>query len=120
MTGSENTPANTPANIEGVLERLYALIASRKGGDAAESYTAKLFAAGTEKIAQKIGEEAVETVIAAVARDRDATIGESADLIYHLLVAWADAGIRPEDVLGELERREGTSGIAEKAARREE
>lgn len=113
MTG----PKNTPANTADVLERLYTLIASRKGGDAAESYTATLFAAGTGKIAQKLGEEAIETVIAAVARDRAATVNESADLIYHLLVAWADAGIRPEDVLGELERREGTSGIAEKAAR---
>ena len=104
----------------GVLERLFAVIDGRRGTDPSESYTAQLLAEGTDRIAQKLGEEAVETVIAAVARDRDATIGESADLIYHLLVAWADAGIRPEDVLGELERREGTSGIAEKAARREE
>ena len=110
MTGSENT--------DGVLDRLYAVIASRQGGDADTSYTAKLFAKGTDKIAQKLGEEAVEAVIAAVTKDRDGTIGESADLIYHLLVLWADAGIRPEDVLAELERREGTSGIAEKAARK--
>ena len=110
MTGSENT--------DGVLDRLYAVIASRQGGDADTSYTTKLFAKGTDKIAQKLGEEAVETVIAAVTKDRDGTIGESADLIYHLLVLWADAGIRPEDVLAELERREGTSGIAEKAARK--
>ena len=61
----------------------------------------------------------METVIAAVTKDRDSTIGESADLIYHLLVLWADAGIHPEDVLAELERREGTSGIAEKASRKE-
>tara|TARA_R110000868_G_scaffold11751_13_gene57346 strand:- start:8087 stop:8422 length:336 start_codon:yes stop_codon:yes gene_type:complete len=110
MTGSENT--------DRVLDRLYAVIASRQGGDADTSYTTKLFAKGTDKIAQKLGEEAVETVIAAVTKDRDGTIGESADLIYHLLVLWADAGIRPEDVLAELERREGTSGIAEKAARK--
>ena len=110
MTGSENT--------DRVLDRLYAVIASRQGGDADTSYTTKLFAKGTDKIAQKLGEEAVEAVIAAVTKDRDGTIGESADLIYHLLVLWADAGIRPEDVLAELERREGTSGIAEKAARK--
>lgn len=110
MTGTDNT-------ADGVIDRLYDLIASRKGGDAAASYTAKLFEKGTGKIAQKLGEEAVETVIAAVASDRDGTVGESADLLYHLLVLWADAGIRPEDVLAELERREGTSGIAEKAAR---
>ena len=58
-------------------------------------------------------------MIAAVTKDRDGTVGESADLLYHLLVLWADAGIRPEDVLAELERREGTSGVAEKAARKE-
>jgi phosphoribosyl-ATP pyrophosphohydrolase len=106
-------------NTDGVIDRLFETVASRKGGDAAESYTAKLFARGTDKIAQKLGEEAVETVIAAVTKDRDGMIGESADLIYHLLVLWADAGIRPEDVLAELERREGTSGIAEKASRKE-
>ena len=106
-------------NTDAVIDRLFETVASRKGGDAAESYTAKLFARGTDKIAQKLGEEAVETVIAAVTKDRDGMIGESADLIYHLLVLWADAGIRPEDVLAELERREGTSGIAEKAARKE-
>jgi phosphoribosyl-ATP pyrophosphohydrolase len=106
-------------NTDAVIDRLFETVASRKGGDAAESYTAKLFARGTDKIAQKLGEEAVETVIAAVTKDRDGMIGESADLIYHLLVLWADAGIRPEDVLAELERREGTSGIAEKASRNE-
>lgn len=106
-------------NTDAVISRLFETIASRRGGDADASYTAKLFARGTGKIAQKLGEEAVETVIAAVGKDRDGTIGESADLIYHLLVLWADAGIRPEDVLAELERREGTSGIAEKAARKE-
>lgn len=106
-------------NTDAVIDRLFETVASRKGGDAAESYTAKLFARGTDKIAQKLGEEAVETVIAAVTKDRDGMIGESADLIYHLLVLWADAGIRPEDVLAELKRREGTSGIAEKASRKE-
>ena len=111
MTDADNTDA--------ILRRLYDTIASRKGADPAASYTSKLFDGGTEKIAQKLGEEAVETVIAAVAKDRDATIGESADLLYHLLVAWADAGIAPEDVLTELERREGTSGLAEKASRNE-
>ena len=111
MTDADNTDA--------ILRRLYDTIASRKGADPAASYSAKLLDSGTEKIAQKLGEEAVETVIAAVAKDRDATIGESADLLYHLLVAWADAGIAPEDVLTELERREGTSGLAEKASRNE-
>ena len=106
-------------NTDAVIARLFDTIVSRKGDDVSGSYTAKLFARGTGKIAQKLGEEAVETVIAAVTKDRDGTIGESADLIYHLLVLWADAGIHPEDVLAELERREGTSGIAEKASRKE-
>ena len=111
MTDADNTDA--------ILRRLYDTIASRKGADPVASYTAKLFHGGTEKIAQKLGEEAVETVIAAVSRDRDGMVGESADLLYHLLVAWAEAGIAPEDVLAELERREGTSGLAEKASRNE-
>lgn len=103
-----------------VLERLYATIESRKGADPASSHTAKLFSKGTGKIAQKVGEEAVETVIAAMSEGPDALKSESADLVYHLMVLWADAGIRPEDVWAELERREGTSGIAEKAARKKE
>ncbi|CAN0578681.1 unnamed protein product [Laminaria digitata] len=106
-------------DTDAVLARLFDTIASRKGGDADASDTAKLFARGTEKIAQKLGEEAVETVIAAVGKDRDGTISESADLIYHLLVLWADAGIHPDEILAELGRREGTSGIAEKASRKE-
>ncbi|MEQ9327989.1 MAG: phosphoribosyl-ATP diphosphatase [Rhodospirillales bacterium] len=103
-----------------VLTRLYATIETRKGADPASSHTAKLFSKGTGKIAQKVGEEAVETLIAAMSEGPDALKSESADLIYHLMVLWADAGIRPEDVWAELERREGTSGIAEKAARPKE
>jgi phosphoribosyl-ATP pyrophosphohydrolase len=93
-----------------VLERLYGVIATRKGADPAESYTAKLFGRGTPKIAQKLGEEAVELVIEAVRADRARIIGESADLLYHLLVLWADAGVAPTDVWTELAQREGTSG----------
>ncbi|MHA1107986.1 MAG: phosphoribosyl-ATP diphosphatase [Alphaproteobacteria bacterium] len=100
-----------------VLERLFAVIEERKGGDADSSYTAQLLAGGRAGIAQKLGEEAVEAVIAAVAGDRDATICESADLLYHLLVLWADSGIAPAEVWQELARREGTSGIEEKNSR---
>lgn len=103
-----------------VLNRLFATIQSRKGGDPATSYTAKLFAKGTGRIAQKVGEEAVETVIAAVARDTAHVAAESADLLYHLCVLWADAGISPDDVFNVLEQREGVSGITEKAARPKE
>ena len=102
-----------------VLDQLFTTIAARKGADASQSYTAKLLAAGVEKCAAKFGEEATETVIAAIRQDKAELAKESADVLYHLLVLWADAGIRPEDVLAELERREGTSGIAEKNSREE-
>jgi phosphoribosyl-ATP pyrophosphohydrolase len=93
-----------------VLDRLYGVIAARKGADPAESYTAKLFGRGTPKIAQKFGEEAVELVIEAVRADRPRIVAESADLIYHLLVLWADAGVAPGEVWAELARRDGISG----------
>ena len=99
------------------LERLWQVIVSRRGADPQSSYTARLFARGRAKIAQKLGEEAVETVIEGVGENPAALIGESADLLYHLLVLWAAAGISPADVGAELARREGTSGIDEKRAR---
>jgi phosphoribosyl-ATP pyrophosphohydrolase len=100
-----------------ILERLFALIQSRRGGDPAQSYTARLFAEGRAKIARKTGEEAIEVVIAAIEGAPEPLAKESADLLYHLLVLWADAGVAPEDVWRELACREGTSGLAEKAAR---
>lgn len=101
-----------------VLDRLYRTVASRKGTDPETSYTAKLFSRGTPKIAQKVGEEAVEAVIEAVRGDKAKLVGESADLLYHLMVLWADAGIEPADVYAQLAAREGTSGIAEKKSRK--
>lgn len=103
-----------------VLSRLYKVIASRKGAPAADSYTAKLFSRGTAKIAQKVGEEAVETVIAGTTQSPQELAAESADLLYHLMVLWADRGVKPEQVWAELARREGTSGIVEKASRRKQ
>ncbi len=100
-----------------VLNRLFAVIESRKGADAATSYTAKLLAGGAPKIGQKINEEAAEVVIAALTEGKDAVTRESADLLYHLLVMWADQGIVPKDVFDELAGREGMSGIAEKNRR---
>jgi phosphoribosyl-ATP pyrophosphohydrolase len=100
-----------------VIDALYAVIEDRRGADPDKSYTAKLFARGPEKIAQKFGEEAVETVVAALREGPEALTAESADLIYHLCVLWAEAGVRPEDVWAELARREGVSGLAEKAGR---
>jgi len=100
------------------LQRLWRVIDSRRGADPETSYTARLFSRGRGKIAQKLGEEAVEAVIEGVKGDADALIGESADLLYHLFVLWADMGLTPDDIAGELKRREGTSGIAEKKARK--
>ena len=100
-----------------VIERLYATIESRRGADPGSSYTARLFAEGRERIAAKVGEEAVETIVAALSEAPGRLAAESADLLYHLLVLWADAGVDPGAVWAELERREGTSGIAEKAGR---
>jgi len=99
------------------LDALDALIRSRKGSDPASSYTAQLFARGRAKIAQKVGEEAVETVIAAMDGNATALTGEAADLIYHLLVLLADAGLSLDHVRAELARRAGTSGLTEKANR---
>ena len=101
------------------LDSLFATIAARRGADPATSYTAKLLSRGRATIAQKLGEEAVEAVIAAVQGERAALVAESADLLYHLLVLWADAGIASDEVWEELRRREGVSGIVENASRGE-
>ena len=101
------------------LTRLEATIAARRGADPATSYVAKLSAAGRAKIAQKVGEEAVETVIAAMAGDPAKLTSEAADLMFHLLSLLADGGITLADVAAELDRREGVSGLTEKAARGE-
>ena len=99
------------------LTRLAATIAARKGADPETSWTAKLFAKGPEKCAEKFGEEAVEAIIEAVKGDRERLTSEAADVLYHLLVMLAARVVTLDQVLAELERREGTSGIAEKAAR---
>lgn len=100
------------------LDTLEATIRARRGADPATSYTAKLFARGRGKIAQKVGEEAVETVIAALTEDKAALIGEATDLVFHLLVLLAECGIGLDDIRAEIARREGVSGIDEKAARK--
>lgn len=100
------------------LARLEATIAARRGADPDSSYVARLNAKGLAKIAQKLGEEAVETVIAALTEDHGALVGEAADLLFHLLVLLGAKDIPLAEVLAELDRREGTSGIAEKASRK--
>lgn len=99
------------------IDELFEVIASRRGGDPDASYTARLFDRGTPVIARKVGEEAVETVVEALAGSKNGLTAESADLLYHLLVLWADAGVDPQDVWDELARRAGISGLDEKASR---
>ena len=101
-----------------VLDRLMARVVLNRHSDPATSYVAKLTAKGRGKIAQKLGEEAVELVIAAMARDRAEIIGEARDLMFHLTVLLADAGLSFDDIRAELARREGVSGLAEKASRK--
>jgi phosphoribosyl-ATP pyrophosphohydrolase len=107
MTPPDQTP----------LHRLAATIAARKSADPESSWTAKLLAKGPEKCAEKFGEEAIEAIIEAVKGDRAKLTAEAADVIYHLLVMLAARDVTLDDVLTELQRREGTSGIVEKATR---
>lgn len=100
-----------------ILDDLAATIQTRKGADPDSSWTAKLLAKGPEKCAEKFGEEAVEAIIEAVKGDRARLTSEAADVLYHLLVMLAARNVPLTDVLAELDRRQGTSGIAEKAAR---
>jgi phosphoribosyl-ATP pyrophosphohydrolase len=99
------------------LDRLAATVESRRGGDPESSYTAKLLSEDIDRAAKKLGEEAVETVIAAIQGDKDGVASESADLIYHWLVLLARAGVSLDDVAAWLESREGRSGLEEKAWR---
>ncbi|RFA24770.1 phosphoribosyl-ATP diphosphatase [Alkalilimnicola ehrlichii] len=103
--------------MSAVLSQLAEVLEARKGADPKESYVARLYDKGLDAILKKIGEEATETVIAAKDGDRQQIVYETADLWFHCLVMLMQQGIRPEEVLSELERRFGLSGIAEKAAR---
>jgi len=101
-----------------ILTKLYAVVLERRKSDPKKSYVAKRLQQGTAKIAQKLGEEAVETVIASIENDRKAIINESADLLFHWLLLLADRDIKVEEVMEELKKREGMSGLDEKAARK--
>jgi phosphoribosyl-ATP pyrophosphohydrolase len=100
-----------------MIDRLEAMIRERRNADAGSSYVASLFAKGREQMAQKVGEEATETVIAALSGDPGKLTSEAADLVFHLLILLEEGGVSFADVLAELERREGMSGLSEKAAR---
>lgn len=100
-----------------ILDRLWSVVVSRRSADPSVSHSARLLARGTAKVAQKFGEEAVECLIEAVAKNPEALVAESADVLYHLIVLWVAAGVQPAEVWAELHRREGMSGLAEKQAR---
>jgi phosphoribosyl-ATP pyrophosphohydrolase len=110
---------SSPASSEDTLARLAAVIESRRGGDPDKSYVARLFAKGLDAILKKIGEEATETVMAAKDGDRQRVVAEMADLWFHAMIALAAFGLKPQDVLDELARREGLSGLEEKALRKQ-
>jgi phosphoribosyl-ATP pyrophosphohydrolase len=101
----------------GVLDRLWNVVMSRREADPTISHSARLLSRGPAKVAQKFGEEAVECLIEAVRGDHDAVIAESADVLYHLIVVWVSTGVAPDEVWAELMRREGVSGLVEKASR---
>ncbi|WP_284943652.1 phosphoribosyl-ATP diphosphatase [Acidisoma cladoniae] len=110
--------AAAASNDSGVLDRLWETIMSRRNADPEISHSARLLSRGTAKIAQKFGEEAVECLIEAVSgQSHAALVAESADVLYHLLVLWVDSDVRPDEVWTELQRREGISGVVEKASR---
>ncbi len=111
-----SAPGTKPSD-PAVIDRLYAVIRGRRGADPDKSYVARLYAKGRLKIAQKVGEEGVETALAAVAGNRKELVGESADLLFMLMVLWSECGVKPADVFAELARREGRSGIDEKKSR---
>lgn len=100
------------------LDRLYDQVMARKTADPSQSYTAKLFRDGIAKCAKKVGEEGVEAALAAAIGDHKGFVCESADLLYHLAVLWAAAGVKPEEVYAEINAREGRSGLDDKAARK--
>lgn len=112
-----NKPVNERMNSNDILNELTAILEARKSESADTSYVASLYAKGLDKILEKVGEEATETILAAKNGDRDQIIYETADLWFHTLVMLADRGLSANDVLNELARRFGVSGIEEKASR---
>ena len=100
-----------------ILNQIFETIESRKGADPDSSYVASLFEKGREKIAEKVGEESIETIIEAIKDDKEKLASESADLLFHLMILWSDAGLKPNDIFDILSARNGISGHDEKASR---
>lgn len=117
MSGAKKKGRDAFVPEAAVLDRLHALVTARRDVDPRRSHSARLLARGTRKVAQKLGEEAFEALIESVAGNKRALVGESADLLYHLVVLWVDLGIEPAQVWAEIRRREGVSGLVEKASR---
>ena len=116
--GKQSKAAATRPEISAeILDRLWAVVIERRRADPSVSHSARLLSRGRAKVAQKFGEEAVECVIEAVGGNSTALVAESADLLYHLVVMWVASGVEPAEVWTELVRREGVSGVDEKAAR---
>jgi phosphoribosyl-ATP pyrophosphohydrolase len=103
-----------------VLDRIWTVVTNQRDADPEASPSARLLSRGRSKVVQKFGEQAVECLIEAVTGNREALVAESADVLYHLIVLWVDAGVRPDEVWAELKRREGISGVADKASRARE
>ncbi len=101
-----------------IVEELYGVIETRKGGDPETSYVARTLARGREHVAKKVGEEGVEVALAGALGDKKGLVSESADLLFHLLVLWSAAGVKPADVFGELSKRRGVSGLAREDGKR--
>lgn len=101
----------------GIIDELFGVIEQRKGGDPESSYVARTVSRGREHVAKKVGEEGVEVALAGAVGDKKGVVSESADLLFHLLILWSDAGVRPADVLGELAGRRGVSGIEREKAK---
>ena len=102
-----------------ILDQVFETIESRKEASADESYVASLFLKGREKIAEKVGEETIETIIEAIKNDKNKLAEESADLLFHLMILWSDANLKPDDIFRILEKRNGLSGLTEKDNRKE-
>ena len=115
---AKRKPTRRAKDLSATPDKLYRVILSRKTANPEKSHTARLFSRGPAKVAQKFGEEAIEAVIEGVRGKKKLLILESADVVYHMLVMWASRGVKPADVWKELIRREGRSGIAEKASRK--
>lgn len=116
---AKSKSGNSSAGDADVVARLFATIEARRGGDPTASYVAGLLEKGTPEIARKVGEEAVETIIAALNDGKERVVAESADLLFHLMVLWADQGVCPADIFQELARREDISGLEEKRQRKQ-